>query len=59
MPSTLTMNGQIYVNGNELMNAIDEIASEELPVDDKWTQGLRYSKHIILIMMGVEKANGD
>ena len=46
--------GTIWIDGYELLRIIDAVVSEELPVDKTFAQGLKYSKRIIRMMMGVE-----
>lgn len=50
--------GKHYICGEDVLKLIDAVAAEELPVDPRWTAGLKYSKRLIKNMMGVEQENG-
>ena len=58
MGNKITGMGTIFIDGYELLQTIDAVVSEELPVDPAWAAGLRYSKRLIKNMMGVNQEDG-
>ena len=41
--------GTIYIDGYALLKLIDTVVNDELPVDQTWAAGLKYSKRLIVM----------
>lgn len=55
MAEKVTGMGTIFIDGFALLRLIDAVASGDLPVDQKWKDGLLYAKRLVRNMMEVEQ----
>lgn len=55
MSDIVIVNGRVYIAGDSLINTINAIACDELPVDEKWVSGLKYACVIIRDKMRMEE----
>lgn len=55
MAEKITGMGTIFIDGFALLRLIDAVVSGDLPVDQKWKDGLLYAKRLVRNMMEVEQ----